>query len=319
MGNNKPIDQEVNKQEVPHEEPAIDVTQHISHQKEPDNEASPTSTDPTPEEASTEKEQSNNQSTSTNQPIVEQSLLAESDVTNTILGKFTVASANHEHQEVSAAEPHVATLPLKHKPELPLAQRLKRRQVWIPLVIILTLACVLAASLWYFSSHTLPNTYIGTQNVSFKSKQQVENIVANNAAAMNIQLESSGTQSNITLAELGVTYDIPSTVTSTFDKQSKITNKLQLWQKRATAYQYTLDQTTTLAYFENIKKATDQASQNASIVIENGVVSIHPEVIAKVSGVKDPERTIRTALDKAEPGLLTLEIYEETPNIRAAD
>lgn len=196
----------------------------------------------------------------------------------------------------------------------------KRRKV---LILVVLAAIGLISSIIgmyvYFSSHTLPFSYVGNLNVSFLTREQLQQKITEQASATKITLNTENGPVEVNQAEIGASIKTGATADAVFQQQSSLLDKLQLWQKRSSQYQYELDTAKTTAYFDAIKKATDTGALNATIAIDNGAVSITPEVVAKVSGVKNAESSIRTALASAQPVTLNLEIYEEQPKIKAVD
>lgn len=219
--------------------------------------------------------------------------------------------------------PLIGTIAMHEAPEARKSrnfiQRLKRRKYWVPAFIVFALTTLLSGTYIYFTSHTLPATYVGDKNMSFLTRSQLQSKLNEQAATTKIQLNKENEIIDIPLADIGASLETTTTTDMVFGKQSSFSQIMQPWKKRVTEYAYTLDQEKTAAYFSAIKKATDHEALNATIAIEDGVVSIKPEVIAKVSGVKDAESTIKTALANAQPVTLNLEVYEELPKIRAAD
>jgi lipoprotein-anchoring transpeptidase ErfK/SrfK len=196
---------------------------------------------------------------------------------------------------------------------------LTRKIFAIPVVSIVILSSLLVSAFYYFTNHALPNTFVAGEDVSFQSKKKIEARINGKINDFNITIVSRDTVLTPTLQDLGVNIDATKTLLDFSKSQGGFGEMLKPWKKRSSNYSTSYDVAKSQAYFETIRQNVDQESLDAVIQIDKGTVTIIPEVISKVSGLPDADKKLQDSLQTLSPLALTLEVYEDQPDVTAKD
>lgn len=233
----------------------------------------------------------------------------------------------HENNDVSELRSETLELVEKRDPDSVVADSDKndkhrwftRKIFAVPLISLLLISALVASAFYYFTNHALPNTFVAGENVSFQSKKTIEAKVSNKINDFKVSIVSRDTVLTPSLQDVGVSIDTTKTLQDFKSTQKGFTEIFKPWKKRSSDYSTSYDAAKSQAYFETIRQNVDQESLDAVIQIDKGTVTIIPEVISKVSGLPDADKKLQDSLQTLSPLALTLEVYEDLPDVTAKD
>ena len=107
-------------------------------------------------------------------------------------------------------------------------------KLWIFLGVAALAVIGLGVSGWFYSAHTLPRTSVAGQSVSSLTRQQLEDKLRHRVEEAQVSLTVSDQTRQASLADLGITVDVPATVDAAFAENSRVFSRfLGLFRSRS--------------------------------------------------------------------------------------
>lgn len=99
-----------------------------------------------------------------------------------------------------------------------------KRHLWIAIVagIVLLLAAACGGAVWYFQSHALPGVTLWGHSVAGESLSKIEESVAHAADTTAVTVSYDGTETSVTLDDLGVSVDANAIARQAFDAKRSL-------------------------------------------------------------------------------------------------
>lgn len=176
---------------------------------------------------------------------------------------------------------------------------------------------------------SIQGVYIGTTDVSRKSKDEIARIMADEFKAHNTitVIDKNGKEKVISFRDLGITLNEEATINRIMeygyedDLRTYILHRFQaLWYTKELGIQYQFEEPQGLSYLIQLGKSIDTPAQDASVQIVNGELSFQKAKVGSQLDVKATYEAIKEALRNQSEGPVRLVIKERVePKVTDAD
>lgn len=193
------------------------------------------------------------------------------------------------------------------------------KKVLVPIILVL-LITIYGLGAYFFSSHIMPNTYVGELNISMIKKDEVESIINDDFTSRTISIKDNVVKDyNPKITDLGVSFDSETFDKDILDTQNPYKWPLQIWpDKSFSEVEYvTVDESVLSNKLSEdgllTKEGRDEA-QNASVVYdsESQTYGLEGEVTGTILN-DEFEPALKEALGSLETEFDATSYYETAP------
>lgn len=246
-------------------------------------------------------------------------------------GKRVVPNGNDDDLFIPEVDPDAEPIQLTDSSGTVTPPRRSKKPLLVAGIIIVLLAAVYLAGSFYFKTHFYPGAAINGFDVGWKSASDVESLFSGTISDRNLTLKTvDGTSETISADQVNMEYHADGTVEKDLATQNPFAWPVEMFSsqfKNMTAT-FTCDETalnTAISQLNAVSGGNVVKMQNAKPVIENGSVTVTPEVngneldTAKLTAaVKDAIIKGEDTLDLSEAGCYKQPAYTtESPEVKA--